>query len=70
MCSHVAAGENKLSVLYNKRPPTFHYGVLVAYMNVVSVEVEWGKFDSKGENDMQPDVDLYLPHCTYTVGYT
>ena len=35
MCSHVAAGfrlENKLSVLCNRRPPTFHYGVLVAYM--------------------------------------
>ena len=36
MWSHVAAGfrlENKLSVLCNRRPPTFHYGVLVAYIN-------------------------------------
>ena len=36
MCSHVAAGfrlENKLSVLCNRQPPTFHYGVLVAFIN-------------------------------------
>ena len=36
MWSHVAAGfilDNKRSVLCNRRPPTFHYGVLVAYIS-------------------------------------
>ena len=38
MCHVITCGcwfrlENKLSVLCNRRPPTFHYGVLVVHMN-------------------------------------
>ena len=61
----MAAGfrlENKLSVLCNRRPPTFHYGVLVAYISGGFSRSRMWKVWLKGENGIQHDVDL---HCTY-----